>query len=97
MRGIVLDFDEKAGKGLIAGDDKERYEFERKSWRSGGSVNQNAEVDFEVKDGQAVSVYQVSAEDNQKEFDEKINHFFWKYCAGGIILGFIYGAYLIFK
>ncbi len=62
MRGKVLAFDETTGAGLISGDDGQRYEFTRAALQNGvRSVGHGAEVDFQLMDGRATSIYVVFA------------------------------------
>ncbi len=58
MRGKVLNYDDAAGSGLISGDDGVRYTFTRGGLGGGArDVLPGAEVDFEVSDGVATSIY----------------------------------------
>ena len=60
MRGRVLAFNEVAGSGLISGDDGQRYEFARGALQGGlTSLAPGTEVDFQVENGKAVSIYVV--------------------------------------
>jgi TM2 domain-containing membrane protein YozV len=61
MRGKVLSYSDLEGAGLISGDDGVRYPFVRGGLQGGVRVvGPGAEVDFQVEDGKAVSVYVVS-------------------------------------
>jgi TM2 domain-containing membrane protein YozV/cold shock CspA family protein len=62
MRGKVLDFNELAGSGLISGDDGQRYSFNRAALQGGvRSVAVGADVDFQIENGQATSIYVVQS------------------------------------
>lgn len=67
MRGKVLTFSEADGTGLVAGDDGQRYAFARSALQGGASsVVAGAEVDFQVENGAAVSVYVVAPSASDK-------------------------------
>jgi len=58
MRGVILEFDKDSGKGLISGDDKERYTFTAKDWKSEDNPKTQMKVDFEVSDkNKAIVIY----------------------------------------
>lgn len=61
MRGKVLSYADLEGSGLISGDDGLRYPFVRGALQNGVRVvSAGAEVDFQIEDGEAVSVYVVA-------------------------------------
>jgi TM2 domain-containing membrane protein YozV len=67
MRGKVLSYSDLEGTGLISGDDGVRYPFVRGALQGGVRVvAAGAEVDFQVADGKAVSVYVVSGPIGEK-------------------------------
>jgi TM2 domain-containing membrane protein YozV len=55
MKGRVLDFD--INKGIIAGDDGNRYEFVKMDFKSEVDPVAGDEVDFVIQEGQAKEVY----------------------------------------
>ena len=62
MRGKVLSYSDLEGSGLISGDDGQRYAFVRGALQNGARVvATGSEVDFQVEDGKATSVYVVAA------------------------------------
>lgn len=62
MRGKVLGFDIKTGEGMISGDDGRRYPVARSDIQGGAtSLIAGGDVDFEVVDGRATSVYPISS------------------------------------
>lgn len=60
MKGTVLGYDKDAGEGVIRGEDGQRYVFVRKEWKSEKAPRSGAEVDFEVREGRAESIYPLS-------------------------------------
>ena len=61
MRGKVLAYNDLGGSGLISGDDGVRYPFVRGALQGGvRAVVPGTEVDFQVEDGNATSVYVVA-------------------------------------
>jgi len=61
MRGKVLSYVDLEGTGLIGGDDGLRYPFVRGALQNGVRVVwPGAEVDFQIADGKAISVYVVA-------------------------------------
>jgi TM2 domain-containing membrane protein YozV len=61
MRGKVLGVDGDTGLAQIAGDDGRRYAFAREDWKLAGAPRHGQEVDFQVRDGLAVSVFPLQA------------------------------------
>ena len=46
MRGTILDYDGNTQKGLISGDDGNRYVFAKNEWRSHVQPQGSQRVDF---------------------------------------------------
>ncbi len=62
MRGKVLGFDNKTGEGMISGDDGRRYPLSRSDIQGGSSsLIPGGDVDFEVANGRATSIYPISS------------------------------------
>ena len=57
MKGKILDYSIQESKGIISGDDGQRYSFENKEWKSSELPNVNQVVDFEVDEQNAKSIY----------------------------------------
>jgi phage shock protein PspC (stress-responsive transcriptional regulator) len=57
MKGKILDFSVAEGKGLISGDDGNRYTFAGKEWKSQGLPNAGTRVDFDTEGKTAIGVY----------------------------------------
>ncbi|MEL6738919.1 MAG: TM2 domain-containing protein [Pseudomonadota bacterium] len=57
MRGQIMDFDLQKGKGLISGEDGNRYAFDVSEWRQNDMPKRGRRVDFEASDGAALQVY----------------------------------------
>lgn len=61
MRGVVLGFDIATGKGVISGDDANRYSLDRAGLGDGvHSLMPGKTVDFIAKDGRATSVFPIA-------------------------------------
>jgi hypothetical protein len=61
MEGTVLHFDESSNKGIVRGEDGDRFEFTNTDWNSSGSPRTGAKVDFVAKDNIASEIYAVSS------------------------------------
>lgn len=60
MRGVVLGFDAVTGKGVISGDDANRYSVDRAGLGDGvRSLMPGKKVDFVVENGRATSVFPI--------------------------------------
>lgn len=57
MKGYILDFSVQAGVGAIIAEDGRRYEFAGSQWRDSSFPLRGTRVDFDVRDGVAVAVY----------------------------------------
>ncbi|MGM0624127.1 MAG: TM2 domain-containing protein [Campylobacterota bacterium] len=55
MKGKILNFD--VNKGIIAGDDGQRYEFVKMDFKSAAEPVAGDEVDFVVQEGAAKEIY----------------------------------------
>ncbi|MDX4064515.1 TM2 domain-containing protein [Aliarcobacter skirrowii] len=61
MKGKVLDYSIQESKGIISGDDGQRYTFISSEWKSNISPKVNQVVDFEVDGTNAKGIYANSA------------------------------------
>lgn len=57
VKGYILDFSVQAGVGAIIAEDGRRYEFAGSQWRDSSFPLRGTRVDFDVRDGVAVAVY----------------------------------------
>jgi TM2 domain-containing membrane protein YozV len=57
MRGQVLGVDNRTGRGVVAGDDGERYTFGPEDWAQKGEPRIGAKVDFETEGKAALSLF----------------------------------------
>ena len=57
MQGKVLEFDQASGKGVISGDDGNRYDFESGELKSRASPSTGSRVDFQALGGAATAIY----------------------------------------
>jgi cold shock CspA family protein len=58
MRGKVLSFNDTSGRGLISGEDGQRYTFMRAGLEDGlRTIRPGVDVDFQVNDGEATGIY----------------------------------------
>ena len=56
-KGSILDFKVQSNSGIISGDDGRRYSFAGAEWRDANFPVRGSRVDFEVREGKAVSIY----------------------------------------
>ncbi|NQY21896.1 MAG: DUF805 domain-containing protein [Campylobacteraceae bacterium] len=64
MKGLILSFDIQSSTGIISGEDGNRYNFLSSSFQTSNvNPSHGLEVDFEIKDINAISIYVI----NQKE------------------------------
>ena len=57
MKGKVLDYNIQESKGIISGDDGQRYSFESSEWKNNISPKVNQFVDFEIDGKNVKGVY----------------------------------------
>lgn len=57
MRGQVLGVDNRTGRGVVAGDDGERYTFGPEDWAQKGEPRIGVKVDFETEGKAALSLF----------------------------------------
>jgi len=58
MKGKILTFDN--GKGIILGEDEQRYEFDLNEWKENISPQKGLEVDFEAEENMAKNIYSIT-------------------------------------
>jgi uncharacterized membrane protein YhaH (DUF805 family) len=61
MKGRILGYNEIEYRGVIAGQDGQRYEFVRMDWRGRGEPASGMDVDFQTEMLKAKEIYQVTA------------------------------------
>jgi TM2 domain-containing membrane protein YozV len=59
MRGQVLGVDTRTGDGIVSGDDGRRYAFRPADWAARGEPAIGMEVDFEVHENRALTIFPV--------------------------------------
>jgi TM2 domain-containing membrane protein YozV len=59
MRGQVLGVDTRTGDGIVTGDDGRRYSFKPLDWAARGEPAVGMEVDFEIHESRALSIFPV--------------------------------------
>ncbi|TFI59103.1 TM2 domain-containing protein [Sphingomonas parva] len=59
MRGQVLGVDTRTGDGIVAGEDGRRYGFRPADWAARGEPAVGMEVDFEIENNRALSIFPV--------------------------------------
>lgn len=62
MKGRILGYNANEYRGLIAGQDGQRYDFVRIDWHGRGEPAAGMEVDFQTDSGKARDIYQVVAQ-----------------------------------
>ena len=72
MKGKILDYNIQESKGIISGDDGQRYSFENKDWKASELPKVNQVVDFETDELNAKSIYpQAVQQTNSNSVDGK--------------------------
>ncbi len=61
MQGSVINFNLGEGKGLITGDDGQRYQFNASDWKEGDAPRRGDRVDYIATDGNASEIYALTA------------------------------------
>jgi len=98
MKGIVLDYNLADKRGLIRGEDGERYVFSGDDINGSDSLETGTTVDFDCEGNQAKGIYSITASGNNtvsqsldagKEAAEKVGGFF----KSGKIKTFISGGF----
>jgi len=59
MRGQVLGVDTRTGDGIVTGEDGRRYSFKPLDWAARGEPAVGMEVDFEIHESRALSIFPV--------------------------------------
>jgi TM2 domain-containing membrane protein YozV len=59
MRGQVLGVDTRTGDGIVAAEDGRRYTFKPLDWAARGEPAVGMEVDFEIHESRALSIFPV--------------------------------------
>lgn len=59
MRGQVLGVDTRTGDGIVSGEDGRRYAFRPADWAARGEPAVGMEVDFEVHENRALTIFPV--------------------------------------
>lgn len=62
MKGKILDYNIQESKGIISGDDGQRYSFSNSEWKSSESPKANQNVDFEIDGNEAKAIYLVKSQ-----------------------------------
>ena len=62
MKGKILDYNIQESKGIISGDDGQRYNFVNKDWKGSELPKIDQLVDFETEENQAKSIYALKIE-----------------------------------
>ena len=73
MKGKILDDNIQESKGIISGDDGQRYSFENKDWKASELPKVNQIVDFEVQGNQAKSVYAIKMQEKNRLYATRSN------------------------
>ena len=72
MKGKILDYNIQESKGIISGDDGQRYSFENKDWKASELPKVNQVVDFEIDELNAKNIYaQTVQQSNSNSADGK--------------------------
>ncbi len=93
MKGKILDYNIQESKGVISGDDGQRYSFENKDWKASELPKVNQIVDFEVDELNALEIYLVK-QSSYNLIIQKLKQYYIIQFMLGVILYFSMGAIL---
>lgn len=93
MKGKILDYNIQESKGIISGDDGQRYSFENKDWKASELPKVNQIVDFEVDELNALEIYLVK-QSSYNSIPQKLDQYGVGQFMLGVILYFSIGAIL---
>lgn len=93
MKGKILDYNIQESKGVISGDDGQRYSFENKDWKASELPKVNQIVDFEVDELNALEIYLVK-QSSYNLIIQKLKQYYIIQFVLGVILYFSIGAML---
>ena len=93
MKGKILDYNIQESKGIISGDDGQRYSFENKDWKASELPKVNQIVDFEVDELNAFEIYLVK-QSSYNLIIQKLKQYYIIQFVLGVILYFSIGAML---
>ena len=93
MKGKILDYNIQESKGVISGDDGQRYSFENKDWKASELPKVNQIVDFEVDELNAFEIYLVK-QSSYNLIIQKLKQYYIIQFMLGVILYFSMGAIL---
>ena len=93
MKGKILDYNIQESKGIISGDDGQRYSFENKDWKASELPKVNQIVDFEVDELNAFEIYLVK-QSSYNSILQKLDLSYVGQFMLGVILYFSIGAML---
>ena len=93
MKGKILDYNIQESKGVISGDDGQRYSFENKDWKASELPKVNQIVDFEVDELNALEIYLVK-QSSYNSILQKLDLSYVGQFMLGVILYFSIGAIL---
>lgn len=93
MKGKILDYNIQESKGVISGDDGQRYSFENKDWKASELPKVNQIVDFEVDELNALEIYLVK-QSSYNLIIQKLKQYNIIQFVLGVILYFSMGAIL---
>ena len=93
MKGKILDYNIQESKGVISGDDGQRYSFENKDWKASELPKVNQIVDFEVDELNALEIYLVK-QSSYNSIPQKLDQYGVGQFMLGVILYFSIGAIL---
>ncbi|NOQ29678.1 MAG: hypothetical protein GQ570_01010 [Helicobacteraceae bacterium] len=71
MKGKILDYSIQNSSGVISAEDGKRYKFVATEWKSEKAPSVNQEVDFDITEDSAISIYLLngnSSEDSKTIF-----------------------------
>ena len=95
MKGKILDYNIQESKGVISGDDGQRYSFENKDWKASELPKVNQVVDFETDELNAKNIYAQTVQQSNSNSADGKNITFPLISLVSSIVGIFFGLFAI--
>src|SRR5574344_958327 len=85
MKGKILDYNIQESKGVISGDDGQRYSFENKDWKSSELPKVDQIIDFTTNGTSANEIYVVKGKSSQITIEKLKDYYVFNMVLAGLI------------
>lgn len=85
MKGKILDYNIQESKGIISGDDGQRYSFENKDWKSSELPKVDQIIDFATNGTSANEIYVVKGKSSQITIEKLKDYYVFNMVLAGLI------------